>query len=577
MLTDILTGQLNNQGVATHHILVDGLPCADSRKVQSMMIVKEINKIPTARITFSDGNVAEKDFPLSSGDDLVPGKYLEIQAGSTIVESGLFKGVIVKQSVKFRSNGRSILIVECKDPAFSMTLHRRNKSFDNMKDSEVFEALLAGYDVEYELEETPGVHEQLIQYDTTDWHFLLNRAEVNGLVVIADDGAIRVIPPSLDEKYGAPFTFGRNILDFDAEMDARYQMQRVSASAWDAAGQSVQENQAGNEAAEVAGMPSALELAAAIGNTAVQLQHGGARTPEELQKWAEARLTTTRLAKIRGRIRAPGIHPAKPGQTIQLEGVGRRFSGPSFVSGVRWEFYEGVWTTDLQLGLAPVRESGGEAINNLLPAIRGLQTGVVLQLQDDPLGEDRIKVRLPIVHDEEEGVWARIASLDAGTNRGAFFRPEIGDEVAIGFMHDDPRDAIVLGMLNSSAHPAPMQAKDENHEKGLVTREGIRLLFNDQEQSVTVLTPGGREIKLDDKSKRLSLKDKNGNQIDLSGKGITISSRKDIAIISEKNITLKGVDIEQKANGQLRATGAGGAEVSTKGVAVLKGSLVQIN
>ena len=37
---------------------------------------------------------------------------------------------------------------------------------------------------------------------------------------------------------------------------------------------------------------------------------------------------------------------------------------------------------------------------------------------------------------------------DAGENRGSFWRPEIGDEVVLGFLNSDPRDAIILGMLN---------------------------------------------------------------------------------------------------------------------------------
>ena len=43
---------------------------------------------------------------------------------------------------------------------------------------------------------------------------------------------------------------------------------------------------------------------------------------------------------------------------------------------------------------------------------------------------------------------------------------QVGDEVLMGFINDDPNDPIILGMLNSSAKPAPLQGSDENHEKG---------------------------------------------------------------------------------------------------------------
>ena len=96
----------------------------------------------------------------------------------------------------------------------------------------------------------------------------------------------------------------------------------------------------------------------------------------------------------------------------------------------------------------------------MLPAIGGLQIGVVSQLQDDPDGEDRILVQIPIIDNQEQGIWCRVSSLDAGDSRGAYFRPEIGDEVIVGFINEDPNDAVVLGMLHSSAKPAPITASD---------------------------------------------------------------------------------------------------------------------
>ena len=84
-----------------------------------------------------------------------------------------------------------------------------------------------------------------------------------------------------------------------------------------------------------------------------------------------------------------------------------------------------------------------------------------------------------MISKDDEGIWARVASLDAGKERGFFFRPEIGDEVVVGFLDEDPRHAVILGMMSSSALPAPMKGSDDNHEKGYVSRSGMRLTFND--------------------------------------------------------------------------------------------------
>jgi uncharacterized protein involved in type VI secretion and phage assembly len=198
-------------------------------------------------------------------------------------------------------------------------------------------------------------------------------------------------------------------------------------------------------------------------------------------------------------------------------------------------------------------------------------------LQDDPGGEHRIQVRMPVVDPQAEGVWARVASLDAGQDRGAFFRPEIGDEVVLGFLNDDPRDPVVLGMLNSSAKPAPLTATDENHEKGFITRSGMKLLFDDEKVSVGVQTPGGQSITLSDEEGTIILKDQHGNSITMNSEGMTIESAGKLEIKAGSDLNLEGTNTGFKASSQFKAEGSSGAELTSGGTVVVKGSVVQIN
>ena len=82
------------------------------------------------------------------------------------------------------------------------------------------------------------------------------------------------------------------------------------------------------------------------------------------------------------------------------------------------------------------------------------------QRTDKREGNHRIQVRLPFVAQtptgtQSEGIWARLSTLYAGDKRGFVFRPEIGDEVIVGFINNDPNDAIVLGATHSNKYPAP--------------------------------------------------------------------------------------------------------------------------
>ena len=178
---------------------------------------------------------------------------------------------------------------------------------------------------------------------------------------------------------------------------------------------------------------------------------------------------------------------------------------------------------------------------------------------------------------EEQGIWARVASLDAGDNRGAFFRPEIDDEVIIGFINADPRQAVILGSLNSSSKPAPISATDDNHEKGFFTRSGMKILFDDDKKEVTIDTPNGNKIQLSEDQGSILVEDENGNKIQMNSDGIEIESIKDINISAQGDVNIEGLNVNAKANVQFAAEGSAGAELSAGGSTVVKGAIVQIN
>jgi uncharacterized protein involved in type VI secretion and phage assembly len=220
-----------------------------------------------------------------------------------------------------------------------------------------------------------------------------------------------------------------------------------------------------------------------------------------------------------------------------------------------------------------------------------LQIGIVTDLED-PEGEHRVKVRLPIVSANEEGIWMRIATLDAGNNRGTFFRPEIDDEVVVGFIFNDPSQPVILGMLHSSALAAPLTASNDNHEKGYVSREAIKMIFNDDEKSYKLETPGGKKITLNDKDGIVQIEDENGNKVVFESSGVTVESASSLKLKAATDITLEAVNIKLTPSSQFTVSaggsdikaGAGSIELKSatvkvdgSGMAEIKGGLVKIN
>ncbi len=566
----------------TFTIMVEDEELPRQYHIISIVVTKMVNKITRARIILLDGDPAGEDFKASNTDLFVPGRKVEIMAGYHSNESLIFSGIIVRHGIRIRQDKASTLTIECKHKAVKMSLGPKNTCYHDVTDSDVFDTIVGNYEIDGEIETTGVNHKELVQYYCTDWDFITSRAEVNGMLVYADDKKVEIKRPDFSEEADISLLYGATILELDAEMDAGSQVREVEGRTWDMANQDVISTEGEEPDVTEQGNVDSRTLAEAIGADSRKLQQAGQISEEELQAWTSAALLRSRMSKIQGRVKFTGHAAIKPGSFLGLAGLGERFNGKAFVSGIRHEIGDGSWTTEAHLGLSQEWFIERNRVNSLpasglLPAVNGLQMGIVTQLQDDPDGEDRVLVKLPLVDSNDDGLWSRVATLDAGDNRGSFFRPEIGDEVVLGFLNDDPRNPVILGMFNSSAKPAPLTASDENNEKGFVSRSGIKLIFNDEKESIRIETPAGKTLTMDDNAGSVVIEDENSNKIEMGPEGITVVSNGDIAIKAGGNIDIEGTNSTVKASALLKAEGASGAELSTSATAVVKGAIVQIN
>ena len=115
--------------LVTFKIIIEGTELSSVHQVKNISVEKEINRIPFAQIVFFDGEAASQNFSLSNEDLLIPGKEIEIKVGYHNDDETIFKGIIIKHSIKIRENN-SVLIVECRDEAVKMTIGRKSNFYD---------------------------------------------------------------------------------------------------------------------------------------------------------------------------------------------------------------------------------------------------------------------------------------------------------------------------------------------------------------------------------------------------------------------------------------------------------------
>jgi Rhs element Vgr protein len=579
-------------GVVSVTVFSGGRAIADTMMLISVTVNRAINEIPSAQIVVRDGDIATSSFAASDAATFAPGAVIKISAGYGGVEETVFEGIVIKHGIRIAGDNNSQLLIECRDKAVRMMAGNKSANFVDQSDGDIISALIAAHGLNADVQTTPVVHRMVSQHRCSNWDFMLARAEACGLLVTVRDGTVSVKAPDTQSTPTLRCAYGMDLIEFHAEIDARTQWASAQAFAWDAGSQSVLEGDAVSPPTlNAQGNLDSKTLANVLDAGVYRLESGAPKTAPELKLLAEAFQRKAGLARIRGRMRFQGNANVTIGGLVEVSGVGARFSGQVFVSAFTHTIAEGTWLTDVEFGL-PAASHAAPA-NSARSGVEGLQIGVVTKLDDDPDGESRIAVTIPLRGAGAAHVWARLALPHASQGTGLFFVPEIGDEVVLAFFDNDPSYPVIIGSLFSSARAAPYSLTHANPIKALVTRSGTRIEFNDEDKAITVKTPGGNRVVVSDKDATIRLTDQHRNEVALTSAGIRLDSQSDIAIRASGNLTIEALGkLDVKAHGDLTCTGLNVAceanvkftgqgnavaELSSTGQALVKGAMVMIN
>lgn len=155
----------------------------------------------------------------------------------------------------------------------------------------------------------------------------------------------------------------------------------------------------------------------------------------------------------------------------------------------------------------------------------------------DPDGQGRVRIRLPWSPDpsgKAYEAWARLGTWMAGSNRGAWFIPDPGDEVIVAFEAGDTRRPYVLGGVwnGRDAPPESMDGAGRNEKKVLRSRNGVVVTLDDADgrESLTLTTPGGQSVRLADGPGTIEIRDSNGNSVELATSGVTVTASAKVTV-----------------------------------------------
>jgi len=226
---------------------------------------------------------------------------------------------------------------------------------------------------------------------------------------------------------------------------------------------------------------------------------------------------------------------------------------------------------------------GNNLLDILLPPesfspdrIFGVVVGIVTN-NNDLEGLGRVRVRFPWLSgtDEsaDESAWARIAAPMAGKGRGAYFLPEVDDEVLVAFEHGDIRFPFVLGALwNGQDKPPAANNDGKNNLRLIQSRSGHKIRLDDTKhgEKIEIIDSSGKNSLVIETRRKEEKEDTNA---------ITVKAEGDITLESTQGkVTIKGQGIEVQATAQdVKVNAAGKLDLSAGPELNIKGAIVNIN
>ena len=452
------------------------------------------------------------------------GKAIQVDAsGEGQQGTPIFFGEITAVEMDFSGIGVPTLIVRALSKSHRLHRTRRSRSFVQVTDSDIVSRLAGEAGLTADTDATTPVHGWVFQNNQTDWEFLQERAHRCDCLLYAWDSKLYLKKMADHNSAAVTLEWGNSLRSFRPRQNAGLQVSQVTVRGWDR----MQKQDIVGQASTPVGTPQ-------IGATPAQsvgAKLGGAAkmTVVDRPTFSQAEadgLAQSYLDDIAGDyIDADGLSYGTPlllaGKTVEVKGVGSRFSGKYYVTSTTHSYTpaEGYTTQFAVTGKRPgnllglLQEEGGTQRSRLGDNI---VIGVVTNVNDSEGNQGRVKVKYPVYFNTDSGQevesdWASIATPMAGPGRGFQYIPEVDDEVLVAFEHGDVRRPYIIGALWNGKDKPPMNTADYVKDGKIIrrltkTRIGHQMDFNDDASTITVTTAGNHQFVMSDEQKKVGVK-----------------------------------------------------------------------
>ncbi len=326
-------------------VKLDGSPLRGERlhAIAGLRMRDELEAFDVFSIELHNWDAARRAFPLSDGDDWLPGKTVQIAMGYRGAKGGLktmIAGEIESLTPVFPARGTPKLIVRGRNALAKFTYKHASRVFEEQSDQDIAKTIAGEAGVSLDARLEGEAMKQLLRVNCNDLVFLMERARRQGGELCVDtrgeDPAKLYLGPS--KLLGAApltLTYGRDLTEFQPTLDATAQVEKVTVRGWhpydkQSIEATVERGQATVRLGELHGATA--KLSKSVKGREEVLVDLPVASMEEARRVATGVMDRILKRCLTGQGRCLGLPEIRAGRALDLQGLGARYSGRYLVT-----------------------------------------------------------------------------------------------------------------------------------------------------------------------------------------------------------------------------------------------------
>ncbi len=314
----------------------DLLPVAAETHVISVIVDDDVNlpSMFTLGLTSLDAQQGSLLW-LDDQQLLAVGNAVEVKLGYAGALATLIIGEITGLEPEFIFNRLPSLVVRGYDRRHRLQRGHKTRTFVGKKDSDIAAQIAQEARLDAKIEDSQVEHDYMLQANQTDLEFLQRRARQLQYEVVVEDKTLFFRPVKNAESEILTLTFEDDLLEFYPRLSSMGQVSEVAVRSWNPKDKKeiIGRASTGDEVSKMGGQNSGANLAESVfGATTLMVSDHPVMNQAEADQLAKARFNRDVLALITGDGVCRGRTDLRAGKVIQIDGIGKRFSGRYYVT-----------------------------------------------------------------------------------------------------------------------------------------------------------------------------------------------------------------------------------------------------